>query len=183
MAKPLSFEEYSDLLDQGLSEEDIDRFEAERLGEKKPKGRSFIAKAYSTTAKGLSAANQVLNYLSSQATKQVYGPLAEQLPIREEAKSRIVQLKESPELAYPSDVAEQVAPGLFKHKVAGESELTSQDIALNTSKILLRLGIDIAGDPLTPFMVGVPTKLGRVLSVIEHAKQAGKPIKLSSEAA
>lgn len=156
----------------------------------KPTSRSAISKA----VEGLQS---ILGAGASPVTKNVLSPLAQRLPIGEDAKSRLRNLSSptNKHTEYASRVLEELFPNIFKTKpikarATGPMGISRSGVPVvdmesmlsmpeTIGKTALRIGTDVAFDPLTYVTLGTSTRLGRLLSMAHEAAQAGEPIKLS----
>jgi hypothetical protein len=184
----LSREDFDALIKQGLTIEDIEKFESGQkpkmdLGETLGAGIEGAKALINTNPAlhgavggaqiSLGIANRVLSSLSDPVARGAAG-LAENLPLSPERKANLKKIRTSPDIAYGSDVATQLAPKIL--------EFHPEDpAALVAAKLIGRLGVDVATDPLTYTGFGVETKVGRATKLLEEASQAGQKITLDSK--
>lgn len=135
----------------------------------------------SAVSKTLKGANDILGYIGSQATKHIYAPLAEHLPIDENAKARLKAIEASPETVYPSDAVDAITPFLKGAEAAPFASGVGNFML--PGKFATRMIIDAGLDPLTYATFGEETALGRMSRIAREAKLEGIPIKLDSDLA
>ena len=179
---PLSKEAFAKLRSQGLSIKQIVAFEKGNVPKRDP---DTIAKPIGTPAKIFEAGERALNVLSDPATKKIYGPLARKLSISPQARAKIQALEGQKNVAYPSDILEELVPQLKANTIASDIPfmLPMGGMIQGAPRIIAKTAVDVALDPLSFLTFFQKSPLGALVRTVHEAKQASQSIKLSSKVA